>query len=220
SLAEFRVMFSTDFNGTYDYASVVAATWTDITNRFTLGSPRLWGSDQGWYSSGDSDLSDLKEEGKDFDIAFKYNLPPYEGTTNQTRRWRVRSLNLSSRTSLGNVQVLGTYSPTNFSLISRDEPRTTTSQLANSILLFAPRGACAPESVEEWGVSKAFSADEINLGYEHGVAVKGIGDPSIKEFRHIYSKAGTYKVTFIATNANIHDTKRVVQQFDITIVPE
>jgi len=220
SLASLKVMFSTDFSGTYDYAGVSAATWTDISSRFTIASPRAWGSNLGWFESGTVDISDLRASGKPFYIAYKYEVPTYSGTANQTRRWRMQQFRLNSLTSLGTVQSLGTYSPTNFSLISRDEPRATLSQLASSIVLFAPRAANAQESVEEWAVSMPFSADEINLGNEFSVAVKGYGNPGVKDFKHTYTKEGTYKATFVAKNVNIHNTKQVIRQIDVTILPK
>lgn len=54
------LMFSADFNGKYTYADVNAATWQDITNRFTLAQPAVYPN--GWQPTS-ADLTDLIAEG-------------------------------------------------------------------------------------------------------------------------------------------------------------
>ena len=52
------VLVSTDFIGKYDAASVIAATWTNVTTRVILGTSTTA------LASGIANLNDLKVEGK------------------------------------------------------------------------------------------------------------------------------------------------------------
>ncbi len=71
------VFISTDFSGTYDAASIAAASWTDITTSATL-SPGTWT----WTNSGSIDLSSYS--GTVY-IAFKY----LSNTTDGASTWEL-----------------------------------------------------------------------------------------------------------------------------------
>lgn len=91
------VLASTDFNG--DYSSldkVKAATWTDITSRFTLGTSATF------LATGAKDISDLIVAGKPIYIAFKYVTKPQvvNGIANQ---WFIQSLAIKSTQTLPNT---------------------------------------------------------------------------------------------------------------------
>lgn len=220
SWADFRVKVSMDFNGTYDYASVTSSTWIDITDRFTLSAPDTWASGNTvWIQSGIRNISDVIEPGSTFYIAFHYHSPERTTGGNMSRRWRMRSFNLSSLTTSGATRTLGTYAPANWVLVSPEDPRTSQSQLAASIMLFAPRANNSPEAVDEWGVSRGFSADEVNLGHEFGVAIKGYGDARLPDYGHVYNTPGTYTATFVAKNANIAEEYETVRQVEIKVLP-
>lgn len=52
-----KLMYSTNFNGTYDIASIRQASWTDISDRFHLAS--TLGTSAVYENSGELDISDL-----------------------------------------------------------------------------------------------------------------------------------------------------------------
>lgn len=92
-----KVLASSDFNGKYDdLASVKAATWTDITSRFTL-SP---GISTAFTASGVQDISDLLVPGKPIYIAFQYLNKPQQAN-GLARQWMVQTLVVNSKKTLG-----------------------------------------------------------------------------------------------------------------------
>lgn len=96
---QFSILASTNFSGNYnDLASVKAATWTDITNRFTLGATTAF------KPSGKVDISDLLVAGKPIYFALKYvNLPQI--ANGFAKQWQIESFTLTSNDSLNNAPV-------------------------------------------------------------------------------------------------------------------
>lgn len=71
---------------------------------------------------------------------------------------------------------------------------------------------------ENWAISAPLSVDQVDLGPDWSIAVKGM-ETQPKEFRYPYSTPGTYKAYFIATNANVKGIQRVVKEVEVTIEP-
>lgn len=91
------VLASTDFNGDYSsLAKVKAATWVDITSRFTLGTTATF------VATGAKDVSDLIVPGKPLYIAFKYVTKP-QATNGIVRQWFIQSFVLKSKKTLENT---------------------------------------------------------------------------------------------------------------------
>jgi hypothetical protein len=97
---QFSILASTNFSGNYgDLASVKAATWTDITSRFKLGTGTAF------TPSGKVDISDLLVAGKPIYFALKYiNWPQLD--SGFAKQWQVESFTLTSNDSLNNAPVV------------------------------------------------------------------------------------------------------------------
>ena len=94
---QLSVLVSTDFNGNYsDLASVKAGTWTDITNRFALGTGTAF------LVSGTKDITDLMVDGKPIYFAFKYVTKP-QSTNGLARSWYIQSFSVVSKALLDNT---------------------------------------------------------------------------------------------------------------------
>jgi hypothetical protein len=222
SPATFKVMFSTDFDGVYEYDHVNNATWEDISSRFIIAQPRAWGSNLGWFESGVVNISDLKLPGKPFYIAFKFDSPT--GPAVASTRWRMSSFKLDLLTASGVRSNLGTYSNAKFKLVSRDNPITSRSDgWSASIMIFNPiapaNGTPQKPTIDEWGISPAYSADDINLGTDYATAIKGYGNPTVNDFSYTFSKEGVYKVVFIAANTNLYASQQIVKEVEIKVEP-
>src|SRR5690606_21133017 len=96
---QLSVWASTDFNGGDDLASIKAATWTDITDRFTLGTSSTF------IESTTQDLSDLAVKGKPLYIAFKYLTKPQKDN-GLSSTWYIESFALTSGIELGGAPLL------------------------------------------------------------------------------------------------------------------
>lgn len=72
---------------------------------------------------------------------------------------------------------------------------------------------------EHWAVSKAINMEKVDLGPDRSTAIKSIFNTNMVEYRYKYSKAGTYKAVFVASNNSIDDVKKVVKEITLTITP-
>jgi len=72
---------------------------------------------------------------------------------------------------------------------------------------------------ETWAVSAPITIDQVDLGPDPSVPIKGIANSRLEEYRYTYTTPGTYKAHFVAKNATIEGSKEIVQALDITILP-
>lgn len=88
------ILASTDFNGDYSSVDKVkAATWTDITSRFALGTTTTF------LASGTKNISDLIVAGKPIYIAFKY-VTKSQATNGLACRWFIQTFAIKSLKTL------------------------------------------------------------------------------------------------------------------------
>lgn len=216
-----RLKYSTDFNGTYDIASIRQASWTDISDRFHI--PTAIGVNPVYEYSEEKDISDLFSSA-DQPIYFAWFFTTKENSSRtrvQVERFEVRGV-VTDEEDLSGVKYdfincafkmvqgegfLTQSSPTQY-------PRITSTYIYWD-------GVFANTSFKEgWAVSAPlYSAEKINLGPAVPVGIKGGSDAALSSYRYAYRKPGTYKVVFVATNANIYDKKQVVRELEITIEP-
>jgi len=91
---QLSILASTDFNGDYtSLATVKAATWTDITSRFALGTNATF------KASGTQAITDLTVAGKPIYIAFKYVTLP-QGVNGLARQWFIQTFAIKSTATL------------------------------------------------------------------------------------------------------------------------
>ena len=91
---QLAILASTNFNGDYGSVDKVkAATWTDITSRFALGTNATF------LASGTIDISDLISGTKPIYIAFKYVTKPQE-TNGLARQWFIQTFAIMSKATL------------------------------------------------------------------------------------------------------------------------
>jgi len=210
-----QLMFSTDFNGVYKYEDVSEATWHDLSTRFQWAAPAPWQTN--WQSSGTVSLVDMLEEGRPFFIAYRYVAPPVPEGPIPSRNWRTRSHALRVNTEYGHTVDLASYASMGWKLVKKDTLLTSSSTVASTILLLAATSGHRLE-YEEWGVSKSFQVDEIDMGVDRSIPIKGYADMPLQEFRHVYTEAGTYTATFVASAKTAYNDKQIVKQVDIKVV--
>lgn len=213
--------YSTNFNGTYDIASVRQATWTDISSRFNI--PNINGSSAIFEPSGNSDISSLFPDA---------NTPIYfawffttQANSNRTR-FQVQNFQLTG--IVENEPDLNTvkydFASCNFKMIkgegflTQDDASTTPRVTATAIIW---DGVYATTSFKEgWAVTDPmYKVTEVKLPPDRGVAIKSTLEGALTNYSYKFSKPGTYTVTFVAANTNVYDTKETVKQIQITIEP-
>ncbi|WP_026904193.1 DUF5017 domain-containing protein [Pedobacter glucosidilyticus] len=208
---QFSVLASTDFNGNYTVADVNAATWIDITSRYTLATNAT-------FLPTSADLSDLAVDGKLIYIAFKYTTLP-QTVNGAGRSWSVQNFVANSRTSIGDLQ-LADYRGAGFRLVQDatiiDPSRSSIS--TSTILLRANNSTAGRElTTYFWAISKGFDVSSKNLGPDLSIPVKGYVDPTPEVFSYTYTTPGTYTATFVAGNSTIYGEQKIVKSIEVVV---
>ncbi len=200
------VLVSNNFNGTYDTTNVKAATWTDITTRVSLSQ----GADQ--VQSGTVDMSEFTDGNKSATIAFRY-ITTSLITQN---RWVIRTFNADNQTPDGTVIPLANMTTAAWKAVSFQNPAAVWSITSAQLLLQGSTTALD----DDWVLTKSFNPNAASP--DKGVPIKNITTNLIKYVAAgVYTKPGTYKVVFEATNASYQNDKqeRALKEITLTITP-
>lgn len=213
--------YSTDFNGNYDPASIREATWHDISDRFFI--PGIDGNLARFQESGEKDISDLFPD---------VNTPIYfawffttQANSNRTR-FQVQNFQLKGvvATAPDLTAVKYDFASCGFKMVKGEgflvqDDASTTPRVTSTAIIWD--GVYATTSFKEgWAISSPlYAVTEVNLGSDHGIAIKSSFDIPITYHYFRYDTPGTYTVTFVAANKNIYNAKEVVKQIKLNIEP-
>lgn len=198
-----KLLISTDFNGKYDSTNVLAATWEDITSKAVLSS----GQDQ--TSSGNIDLSEFAARNKNMVLAFRYKTAVVKPETAQNR-WVIRSFDLKTVNEQKEETALATMATAGWSSFNFSGPATRWSITSSQLL-----SVTNPLALDDdWVITKQFNPNKTNP--DKGETIKNISQ-NLYEYRRVYTKPGVYKVTFVATNANVEESASIIKEMEITI---
>lgn len=203
----FRLLISKDFSGSIDSASIVKATWDDITTKATLST----GTNN--TPSGSIDLSAYANSTTPITIAFKYKDIPKTLTTLKQATWVINNF------ALGNQ-----LADTTFKLIQMADNAWGKYSFANSTAVWATTataltmagGASTSAANEDWLFSKrvmlSFAKSDV------GVAIKDVSS-SLSSYEFAYTKAGTYKAVFVASATRYNGSRQTIKTLNITVTP-
>jgi hypothetical protein len=208
---QIRVRISTDFSGTHTMDDINAANWTDVTSRFAIPTSA------GYIPSGDVDLSDLIVEGRPLYFALYYISQP-QATAGRYARYQFTNFLLRSVTDLGST-TLRSQSATNWTLTHNGLWAAAPSTVTGAAIIL--RGDANNTQVQDvWAISLPVNASNtFDAGPDRAIGIKAVPNPALPVYTYTFTKAGTYKVTFVAANADINDRKELVKQLDLTITP-
>ena len=198
-----KLLISTDFNGKYDSTNILAATWEDITGKAILSS----GQDQ--TPSGNIDLSEFAARNKNMALAFRYKTAVIKPESAQNR-WVIRSFDLKSVNEQKEETAIATMATAGWSSFSFSGP--TTKWSVTSAQLLTVTNPLALD--DDWVITKQFNPNKTNP--DKGETIKNISQ-NLYEYRRTYTKPGVYKVTFVATNANVKESASAIKEMEITI---
>lgn len=212
---QLSIVASSDFDGNYaDFSRVKAATWTNITNRFLVGTNATF------KASGVQDITDLVK-GKPIYLAYKYITKP-QTANGIARTWMAQSFSLTSSTPIGTLTIAD-MSIAGFRIIQQIRDTTSiprSSVSASRVTLLGNNFDKTNDPLHEiWAISKPINTGEIDLGPDRPIPIKGYSETRIQKYTHIYKKPGTYKVYFIGANKDINESKEVVRDLELTIIP-
>ncbi len=208
------VLASKNFNGKYDSASIVAATWVDITNRVILSD----GTSTAFTSSSNIDVSDFKDSAVFF--AFRY-----KAVTGKTQpKWTINNLNLtfyargidSTNRVTNDTFTVATLNPVwkAVNILNKSQNwSVSTTQLS-----FAGTTSTSADN-EDWVISKDLYLNRVPTDKPTSI-IKTYTDAMFTSFRPPpYTSSGKYKVTFVSSNASYAEQKGRVKELEVEISP-
>lgn len=200
----FSVYASDDFSGIYDTTNIKNATWKDLTGRVVLST----GVDQTQSGSVDLTGPGLFDGSKVIYVAFRYRT----GNINSPNRWVVRTFNADVQDENGVLTAAAVMSTAGWKAVSFKLPAVTWSVTTAQLLLAGVKGI----EYDEWVVSKSFNPKATTP--DKGLAIKNTSF-NLSQYGEEYKEPGTYKVTFIATNASYQNAEKVIKELTITVLP-
>ncbi len=211
------IMISNDFNGEYkSEAAIKAATWTDITHRFTLAS------DNQRTKSGTIDLTRYTKQGP-FYFAFRYISEEYTIAA-RPPSWRIYDFRIWGTTGKGRNKeefTLGDISktPQSANFIAYDfqaEDGLGYNRVGPNYLRMEPFKEAAPSELHEvWIISKAIDGNLVTESSEIGTVLRCACQQPIKEHRYAFNAAGQYSVVFVGIDSD--SGERIVKTLDVTV---
>ena len=153
---EIDVFISTDFEGTYTYDKVTAATWVNISDRFDFPLVDTGGD---LTPSGDIDISDDLVANVPFFVAFRYKTIGVPPATRMGRNWRVEEFSLTNHFE-SESRVLADHQSAGWILVENGEvdggrggsiQQTRLNFLANNVNRDVP--------IEVWAITKPIAVN-------------------------------------------------------------
>lgn len=198
-----KLCVSTDFNGKYEAESVKSATWEDITDTAIFSS----GQDQ--TPSGNINLSSFAARNKSLAVALVYKTTVIKPETQQNR-WVVRSFDLTSVNQQGEEVILANMATAGWTSFNFSGPATNWSITSAQLLTVRNN----TELDDDWVITKQFNPNSTLP--DVGEPIKNISQ-KLMDYTRVYTKAGVYKVSFVATNANLKGAETVVKEMELNI---
>ena len=213
------VCYSTDFSGEYTEEAVRAATWIDITDRFTMPT------DTGITAllSGDVNVTEyFSDPETPLYFSFHWIVQPYDAAIKNGRtQWNIQATKFSGIAG-ESVSTLYDFADINWKLVSAAsfEGATSLPDINASRILF--RSEFRPAvSRECWAVSgPIYRMDQINDGPDFGVGIKAMAEASLNSYAYTYTEPGDYEIVFVAANANVYGRKEIIRKVSVRIIED
>lgn len=213
---QFAVLVSSDFNGTYTLDNVKAANWTDITSKFRIAAHA---DNRVLVSSGERDITDALVNNKQVYIAFRYIARP-ETANGKFNLWRVQNLLLQTESDYSGKTSVMAQSAGAWQAVKSANYETNRGYIYTNNITFQGNASNKEVEHEAWVISKAINVKtEEDLGPDLPTAIKSMSDPVMHNYPYTYTKEGIYTATFVAINADVKETKKVIKQVQITVTP-
>lgn len=197
-----QLLVSTTFNGTLN-EDIENGGWKDITSSatFSTGSADV--------PSGRIDLSPYVGD-KPLYIAFHF-----KGDAGSTQRtWTIKEFQVKNKLKSGPTLSIADLTTAGFSEISFKNSSAVWKIDATQLRIQG--GNAAVGANDDWVVTQALYLDKVTP--DKGAVVKNILTKATN-YTYIYNTPGTYKVTFIATNATANNSVSAIKELTITVTP-
>lgn len=225
-----HIYLSTDFNGHYSIDNIRQATWIPVSGSGVGCLPvPVPTSAAAVETNGSIDLSRYIDINTPFYVAFFYQAAGREEVpaTNGGGKYVVRprvdvsNLNLHKQTTDGErLTLTNTTTEWAFRTVIESSGTGTNYQVNDNGLLFQPQkavidAATGREPDEKiWMVSQQINPCSVEP--DRGTPIKSI-EAYLPSYIYVYKEPGIYTATFVATNANLWDSRQEVRQLTIEV---
>ncbi|WP_165749264.1 DUF5017 domain-containing protein [Cellulophaga sp. Z1A5H] len=208
------VQVSSDYDGSGTVDAIANATWTAISDRFTLATDRTYD----YTNSGIADITDLASEGKPVFIAFKIYAEGKVSEDNRQGEYRFDNFNIDLAVS-GETYSLTKADMTNPGWSMVNVAGFNDNNVYDHWVLwdndfFRVKGEQADYTNEDWLITAPINLSGVTP--DTGEPLKTYSS-QLENFTHTYTEAGTYVVTFVGTNETIYGNEAVVKEYSIVV---
>ena len=232
-----KVKISTDYDGTLDEDSILAATWTDITGEFNLdtsisgsGNPTAASNYGKFKKSADVAVSDFAG-GKSFRLALFWSaLPDLGGRTvswiTGLKVWDADGVLMNQEdNAFVSGKAITEYNPV---LIEGDSYGSDTNHCSWYAINGCATSVCfrffstftltgTAERHAYAVIDNNFTPKQTNLGHDAPVQVQSESDPTPASWNYTFKEPGTYKAVFEASCPTLSGDKTELREFTITV---
>lgn len=213
-LGQFSLHASTNFNGTFDYASVNNATWIDITSRFTL-APK---NDFSAYET--VNITDLVVPGKPLYLGWRY-LAKNATANGLLNTWRFRDFVMTKVADDGATSQIASQTTPNWKMVGSIAVNTALYNISSTRVTFNQTPSQVVTGNEEtyWAINgNMFSlTTSEDYGPDRPVSLKSYASNGLSSINHVYQQPGDYEAVFVGINGNVKDRHEVVRKIKIKV---
>jgi hypothetical protein len=156
------------------------------------------------------DMSEFTNGNKSVTLAFRYI------TTSliSQNRWVVRTFNADNQAADGSITSMATMATAAWKAVDFKNPAAVWSITSTQLLLQGSATALD----DDWVLTKSFNPTAVSP--DKGIAIKNI---TVNLNRYaatgVYTKPGTYRAVFEATNGSYENIERTLKEVTLTITP-
>ena len=201
------VMASSDFSGQYTEEAILAATWTDITDRFTFASNTTM------LPSGAHSISDIIVPDRPLYLAFRYKGEVAPGASDLSNWW-IQDFSVDFIVS-GVSSNIAAQVETDWNFVNFEANAPAAGWAWNTDgkrIQFTGQKITTP--AEGWAIPTPIDVYELKVP---GAPIKAYIDPPIRSYEYTYTEPGTYEIRFEAVNASSLGSAKVVQTATIIV---
>lgn len=236
------VKVSTDFDGTFGETNILAATWTDISGRFTLPT-KPWIANNGpnnleryleegrMISSGEVNLSPWYDEKSPYlYVAFFYHVDKYDSGLKNSRPG-IWFTDIKASRSDGDIRIpILAQTKEEIHIVNGDKYAAGeagsdwqgTPYEYNGTTISPLRMWCVnnpPGDRDAYAVMNKLERKVSNFGPDKPENVKGGGTEMPEMYSYTFAEPGTYDVVLVGRSKTLTDEKEVICEFTVTVKP-
>ncbi len=198
------LLVSNNFSGNYNQADILAATWTDITSRVIIPG-----------TNSRVVLTPYLVKGKPLYVAFKFQ------TVDPTKTQRLVTIsNFSFKTVFPTQTFQNSINVYDAGFASFDFAGTVGKWVipitsTTNATFTHPAISTVTEADNDWAISRGFETNVIRPST--GIVLKNLSNEVVRDYNYVFTKRGTYKMVFIASNNTNKEYKEVIKEFNVTV---